>query len=109
MTNILLLVFILGRYYSLRSSAPSPVPTSTILLSTACSTPPPQIVTPLTPQTIPTSSAPCMVETFMARSVERRNRLQQPMTRSEHIRFFGRRSYESWKWKWDGAARGERR
>ena len=45
----------------------------------------------------------------MTRSVERQNRLQQPMTRSEHIRIFGRKSYNNWKWKWDGAARGVRR
>jgi len=45
----------------------------------------------------------------MTRSVERQTRLQQPMTRSEHIRTFGRKSYNNWKWKWNGATRGERR
>ena len=45
----------------------------------------------------------------MARSEERRNRFQQPMTRSEFIRVHGRQSYENWKWRWNGAKRGERR
>jgi hypothetical protein len=45
----------------------------------------------------------------MARSEERQTRLQRPMTRTECIRIYGRQSYENWKWRWNGAKRGERR
>ena len=45
----------------------------------------------------------------MARSAERRGLLQQPITRTEFINTFGRKIYDNYKWRWNSAARGERR
>jgi len=84
-----------------RSSAPSPVPT----ISTSQTAP--ASITPIPSRQL--SPASSHVANFMSRSVERQNLLQQPMTRSEYIQRFGRKSYNNCKWKWNGAARGERR
>jgi hypothetical protein len=106
----------LGPRHFHRSLAPSPVPSSTILLSTAAYTPPPQPIS--TPQTAPAaiiqqrqqpvtpSTAPCPISTW---NEDRWNALHRPMTRTEFIRIHGHRAYKRHKGRWTGAQRGELR
>ena len=118
-------IFYLGSHPFHRSPAPSispPVNPGVLVLPsrqrqppdipsfTATLTPPPRPI-PL-PQTAPVTQPVTPfshITSLVARSEERQSRLHQPMTRIEFQRLYGRRAYESWKWRWNGAKRNERR
>jgi len=117
-------IFILAPRPFRRSPAPSislPVNPGVLVLPShqrhQFNTPPSRTVS--VPQTAPTIALPRQpitpsntsnpVTTFMARSEECQARFQQEMTRSKFIRYFGHKSYEKYKWRWNGAPRNARR
>lgn len=110
MTNILLFgIFLLDSCRHHRSLAPSPVPTSAVTPSPQIISSPQTAPTIIRPQQIATPTPSAHVASFMARSAERRAQQQQKMTRSEFLKKYGQTSYNIWKWRWNGAKRGERR
>jgi hypothetical protein len=112
MTNILLPGnFLLGCFHFRRSPAPSPVPLSSTLHPSAPSTPPPQAVPIAIPAvTTPTTTTSAdLFPDLIQRSQERMTQINAPQTRTEFKRKFGQKVFDKYKWRWDGAGKGERR
>ena len=83
-----------------RTSSPSPSTSAPITITPA---------QPTTQVTTDSDPAATFVANYLNRSRLRLQARDQPQTRTEFVRRYGKACYEKFKWRWDGAKRNERR